>query len=470
MVPSEAYSPSAGGPGPNIILINCDDLGYGDLGCYGSGLNRTPAIDRLASEGMRFPDFTMAASVCSPSRGAMLTGCYPSRIGLAAYDSGCPVLLPGDPIGLHPDEVTIAAALRSTGYATKMVGKWHCGDQPDFLPTRHGFDEYFGLPYSNDMGRHPFPGWLGATYPPLPLLRGTEIVERQPDQSGLTGRYLGECIEFIRENRSRPFFLYLAHMYVHVPLYVPDGLLALSRNGRYGAAVHCIDWTIASILRELDELGLDGKTLIIFTSDNGSLGFDGGSNGKLRGAKFSPWEGGFRVPCLMRWPGHIAPGSVCNEHVSALDLFPTFAAFAGSNVSADRTIDGRNISDLILAREQSRAPSQFAYYMGDTLAAVRSGNWKLHVQRDGESLCELYDLAADPGESTNLSHRESSVVKELRGLADEFRRDLGDRASGISGSGCRQPGRVANPKPLTTYDPAYPYFHHEYDLPLFEAP
>jgi len=448
-------------PRPNIILINCDDLGYGDLGCYGSRLNNTPTLDRMAAEGMRFSDFTMASALCSPSRGAMLTGCYPPRIGFAQFDQGRYVLFPGHSTGLHPEEVTIAQILRQSGYATKLVGKWHCGDQPDFLPTRHGFDEYFGLPYSNDMGRQRD---RNETFPPLPLLRGEEVVELQPDQARLTERYLAESVDFIRAHRHTPFFLYLAHMYVHLPIYAPESFLARSRNGRYGAAVEGIDWTLDGLLRELQSLGLDQNTLIIFTSDNGSRGSEGGSNGHLRGSKGTLWEGGFRVPCLMRWPGQIAAGVTCDTHMSSLDFLPTLAALGGGDTPRDRAIDGRDLSSLLRGSGGAPADDSFAYYVGETLGAVRSGKWKLHVHR-GEVRSELYDLATDPGESRDVAAGHPEIVKNLQERADAYRDDLGDHATGVTGRGRRQPGRVANARPLATYDPSHPYFCHEYDLP-----
>ena len=250
---------------PNIILINCDDLGYGDLGCYGSNRNRTPHIDRLAQEGIRFTDFYMASPVCSPSRAAMMTGCYPPRIGFGSFH-GEVVLFPGYDIGLSQEEVTVASQLKAAGYATKIIGKWHCGDQPEFLPTRHGFDEYFGIPYSNDMGMQSD----RPDNPPLPVLRNERVVQQQPDQRGITERYTEEAISFIDRNKDEPFFLYLAHMYVHVPLFVPKQFLESSQNGAYGGAVECIDWSVGVIMDRLEELGIDGNTLMVFTSDNGS--------------------------------------------------------------------------------------------------------------------------------------------------------------------------------------------------------
>lgn len=262
---------------PNIILINCDDLGYGDLGCYGSPVNQSPAIDALAARGIRLTDFYMASPVCSPSRGGMLTGCYPARIGFGSFD-GDLVLFPGVGLGLAPDEHTVAARLRDLGYATMLVGKWHCGDQPGFLPNDHGFDRFFGLPYSNDMGRQ---AGADRDFPPLPLMLDDAILQQQPDQAALTERYTAECVRFIREHREEPFFLYLAHMYVHAPIYAPERFLRESSNGPYGAAVACVDWSTSVLMSELAALGLDEDTLVVFTSDNGSRAHSGASNAPL---------------------------------------------------------------------------------------------------------------------------------------------------------------------------------------------
>ena len=359
-------------PRPNVILINCDDLGYGDLGCYGSEVHDTPAIDTLAAEGMRLTDFYMGSAVCTPSRGAMLTGCYPPRIGFDDFD-GLHVLFPGMAGGLNPSEITIARLLRDAGYATQMVGKWHCGDQADFLPTRHGFDGWYGLPYSNDMGiqaskfteeeikkiKDEFGIELpSGAYPPLPLMLDEEVIEAQPDQAALTERYLQESIRFMRSNRDQPFFLYFAHMYVHLPLYVQPQFLAESRNGPYGAAVRCIDWALAVLMAELSALGLSDDTIVIFTSDNGALCRPGeGSNAPLRDVKGTTWEGGIRVPCIVRWPGQIPAGSTTSALTTAMDLYPTIAGWCAAAVPSDRTIDGCDL-DAVLRRRSTESPGR----------------------------------------------------------------------------------------------------------------
>ena len=423
-----------------MVLINCDDLGYGDLGCYGSTANATPAIDRLAAEGLRFDDFSMASPVCSPSRGAMLTGCYPPRIGFDSFD-GLPVLFPGQGLGLPTSEISMATMLRDAGYRTQMVGKWHCGDQPGFLPTDHGFDHWFGLPYSNDMGRQayptegpmaPPPGREPIYLNPLPLMLDDRVIEQQPDQAALTERYVTESVRFLREAAAGddPFFLYFAHLYVHIPLYVQPRFAAASANGDYGAAVACIDWALAVILHELRELGLDDDTIVIFTSDNGSRGVDGGSNAPLRGAKTTTWEGGMRVPCIVRWPGRIAAGRTTSELASGIDWFPTLAGLCGGEVPTDRTIDGRDIAPLLLD-EEARSPHEclLSYWM-DQLEAVRVGRWKVHYAKHGTVRTELYDLEADPGETTDVAADHPDVLAALAVHAEAARASLGDGLQG----------------------------------------
>jgi arylsulfatase A-like enzyme len=440
---------------PNIIIVFADDLGYGDLGCYGSDRNRTPRLDRMAREGVRLTDFYSASPVCSPSRAALMTGCYPRRVGLDTGYADRGVLFPGDPIGLHPDEQTIAAVLAGAGYRTGLVGKWHLGDQKAFLPSRHGFDFYFGLPYSNDMqpmhvknAQHHFP--------PLPLLRGDEICEVDPNQVNLTDRYLAESLRFIRESadEKRPFFLCLSHMYVHLPLYVPQRFLGLSQGEPYRAAVEHLDATTGVLLDELDRLGIGEQTVVIFTSDNGSNGKNGGTNRPLRGFKGQTWEGGMRMPCLVRWPGTIPGGKTLGVVATMMDIMPTLASFAGAAAPLDRQIDGFDISDHLVAPDQAESPHEsFAYYTPHgELAAVRAGRWKLHLAID-----ELYDLEDDMGESRNRYPQRPGIVAELGRIAERYRRELGDERTGTTGAGCRAVGRVENPLPMTDvsrYDPA----------------
>lgn len=449
---------------PNIILINCDDLGYGDLACYGSTRNRTPALDALAAQGVRLTDFYMASPVCSPSRGAMMTGCYPPRIGFDNFD-GRGVLLPGHAVGLNPSEITIATLLRGHGYSTKMVGKWHCGDQREFLPTRHGFDDYYGLPYSNDMGRQ---AGRAVQLPPLPLLHNEEVIQQQPDQAHLIERYTEESVRFLRESSSRPerpFFLYLAHMQVHHPLYAPDRFVRESLNGRYGACVEAVDWSTSVLMHELRSLGLDSNTIVIFTSDNGSRGDHGGSNSPLCGSKATTWEGGMRVPCIAWWPGHFPAGHTCNALTSSIDLYPTLANIAGAPLPTDRIIDGVDIGGLLTADAPDSPRKTFLYYRVSDLEAVRDARWKLFVRRRGQEVRELYDLSTDIGESKNLFDQHPQIVADLMKHIAAARIDLGDAGTATVGINRRPLGRVTNATPLTEYDPSHPYIEAMYDLP-----
>ncbi|MCA1808894.1 MAG: sulfatase [Lentisphaerae bacterium] len=463
---------------PNIILINCDDLGYGDLACYGSTRNDTPHIDKLAAEGLRFTDFYMASPVCSASRAAMLTGCYSQRIGFADYQ----VLHPGQAQGLNPKESTIAKQLKEVGYDTKIVGKWHCGDQPEFLPTNHGFDEYFGIPFSNDMGRQVIlrndvgkpvqqPNY-NLDGSPLPLLRNNEVIQQQPDQRGITERYVDESLQFMRRKRDNPFFLYLAHMYVHVPLFIPKQFLNTSRNGAYGGAVACIDWAMGMLDAELNRLGIRNETLVIFTSDNGSRARnEGGSNAPLRGTKGQTWEGGQRVPCIMRWPGKIAAGTECKGIAASIDLFATLADLTGAPLPADTTIDSISLADAILDGKSTRRDT-FTYYKGANLEAVRKGDWKLHFwktewsvdARNDKIVPELYNLRDDASETNNVYEQHPDIVMEIEAQADEFRRRFGDRRLNCAGNEIRDVGVCRNPQPLTEYDENHPYMIAYYDL------
>jgi len=449
---------------PNIILINCDDLGYGDLGCYGSECNSSPHLDALARDGLRFTDYYSASPVCSASRAALMTGCYPQRVGFGPRQ----VLFPGDAEGLSPEENTIAKQLKGAGYATKIVGKWHLGDQPEFLPTKHGFDSYFGIPYSNDMGIQSNRE-NQSRFCPLPLLRDETVIQEQPDQRGITERYTDEALQFIHANREQPFFLYFAHLYVHVPLFVPKQFLERSRNGAYGGAVECIDWSTGVIVDRLKQLGLFEDTIIIFTSDNGSRARgEGGSNAPCRGTKATTWEGGQRVPCIMHWPGKIEPGTT-NQISSMMDILPTVAGLSESGPLPERPIDGRDLSPLVLEGDRTGLSDEFAYYSGPRLQAVRKGDWKLHIYsgswNEGELVHELYHLSEDIGEDRNVYNEYPEVVEELEAVADRFRAKFGDSLREMAGPECREIGVVAEPRKLTQTREEHPYMIPMYDLP-----
>ena len=414
---------------PNFVLIFTDDQGYADLGCFGAKQIKTPRLDRLAAEGTKFTDFYVAAPVCTPSRAALLTGCYPRRVGLHRG-----VLFPGSRSGLHPDEVTIAELLKARGYATCCIGKWHLGCVPPFLPTRHGFDSYFGIPYSNDMPTQAADGRRGAV-----LLRNEEVFEHPADQASLTERYTREALAFITANRDKPFFLYLPHTMPHVPLFVSERFRGKSAGGLYGDVIECIDWSCGQIVDTLKALGLDRNTIVVFLSDNGpwlSKGPNGGCALPLRAGKGTTYEGGMRVPCVMWAPGRIPAGKTCPELATAMDLYPTFAPLAGALPPADRVIDGKDIWPLMAARPGAASPHEAFFYhsTGGALEAVRSGKWKLLVKRPrrrrprkGEPPAsqpaptfELYDLQADIGESNNLADRHPDVVRRLKALMDAF--------------------------------------------------
>lgn len=442
-------------PPPNIVLIFVDDLGYGDLGCFGSTKHRTPNIDRLAAEGTRFTSFYTIGSVCTPSRAALMTGSYAHRVNMhcnTADDFG--VLLVGEAKGLHPDEVTLAEVLKQRGYATACIGKWHLGDQPSFLPTRQGFDEYFGIPYSNDMGREVRPMYKGNPkfhYPPLPLMRGETVVETEPDQKELTRRYTEEAVAFITKNKDRPFFVYLPHAMPHWPHYAGDSFRGKSANSIYGDCVEELDWSTGTILQTLKNLGLDDKTLVLFTSDNGAQIMDGGSNLPLGGAKGWVHEGGMRVPLLARWPGKVPAGRTSDEIVTAMDMLPTFARLAGVNPPTDRVIDGKDITPLLLGEAGAKSPHEaFYYFMRDQMMAVRAGPWKLVVARQyGKPLPKplLYNLARDIAETTDVAADHPQVAQRMAALIEQGRATLGDK--GQPPPHTRPAGRVENPMTLT---------------------
>lgn len=439
---------------PNVVLIFCDDLGYADLGCYGARGYQTPHIDRLARQGTRFTDFYVAQAVCSASRAALLTGCYPGRIGIQG------ALGPKSRTGINANEVTIAELLKSRGYATAIYGKWHLGDAPEFLPLRHGFDDYFGLPYSNDMWpHHPT---AGTNYPPLPLIEGERVVQLMPDQTQLTRGYTERAVRFIDQNRERPFFLYVPHNMPHVPLFASSAFQGRTRRGLFGDVLAEIDWSVGQILAALQRHQLEENTLVIFTSDNGPwllYGDHSGSARPLREGKATSFDGGVRVPFIARWPGRIPAGKICHEPAMTIDVLPTIAHLAQAELPAHR-IDGKNFWPLLAGERGARSP-QDAYfiYWGNELQAVRSGPWKLHFAhsyvsprppgrnaRPGQYTnlnvsLSLFNLAKDPRELNDVASKHPAVVARLSSLADQARLDLGDSARKQPGAGLRPPGR-----------------------------
>lgn len=454
--PIRAQSPRLPERPPNVVLIFADDLAYADIGCFGAKGYATPNLDRMAAEGIRLTNFYAAQAVCSASRTALLTGCYPNRVGILG------ALGPDAKIGISDHEVTIAQLLKSRGYATAIYGKWHLGHHPQFLPTRHGFDDYFGLPYSNDMWpQHP----TNRSFPDLPLIEGERTIAVNPDQRELTTWYTEHAVRFIEKNRDRPFVLYVPHSMTHVPLHVSDKFAGKSERGLFGDVVMEIDWSVGQILSALKRQGLDERTLVIFTSDNGpwlSYGDHAGSTGGLREGKGTTFEGGQREPFVARWPGKIPAGSVCNEPAMTIDLLPTLARLAGAEVPTDRIIDGRDIWPLLSGQPGARSPHEALYFYWEReLQAIRSGRWKLHFPHEYRTLkgkpgsggkpgkyeqrhiaLSLFDLETDPGETTNVAAEHPDVVKRLEQLAEQARDDLGDVATGRKGRGVRPPGHI----------------------------
>lgn len=441
---------------PNFVLIFCDDLGYADIGAFGSDHHRTPHIDQMAKEGMRLTNFYSTCCVCTPSRSSLMTGCYPKRIGMHENEKGQWVLFPGNSRGINADETTMAEALKSRGYATAIVGKWHLGDQPAYLPTRHGFDSYFGIPFSNDMGKmdRPIRG-----YPPTPLLRDEEVIEMEPDQRYITRRYTEEALSFIEANRDGPFFLYLPHSMPHWPQYSSAAFADKSANKAWGDAVEEIDWSTGRILARLKELGIDDNTLVLFTSDNGGAVQHGAVNKPLRGGKGSTWEGGQRVCFVARWPGQIPAASESDAVTVTFDLLPTFCQLAGEELQSDRRIDGKDISAILTGKSDASPHEAFFYYYRGNLNAVRSGDWKYferHKPRRGQQAPqqpELYNLQDDVGETKNCAADHPEVVARMKQLMDAMRQDLGDDALEIAGTHTRPAGHVDNPTTLTMNAP-----------------
>ena len=437
---------------PNIVLIFIDDMGYGDIGPFGSTKNRTPNLDRMAKEGMKLTSF-YAAPVCSVSRAQVITGCYGARVSLPG------VLSPGSAIGISKDEHTVAELMKAQGYATMCIGKWHLGDQPEFLPTRHGFDHYLGIPYSNDMLKPTLVDGVKV----VPLVRDEKVQEllKEDDQDGITSRYTDEALKFITENKSRPFFLYLPHTAVHTPIHPGAKFRGKSGNGRFGDWVEEVDWSVGRVLDTLRELKLAENTLVMFSSDNGPWlvkGADAGTAAPLRGGKGSTWEGGLREPTIAWWPGKIAPGSVCDTVAGNIDFLPTFVKLGGGSVPADRKIDGRDIMPLLLGQTKESPREAHYYFSGYKLQAVRVGPWKLAIAPQNHSMGiagspvpasidepRLYNLDAEIGEQTDVAAKHPDVVARLRVLAEKMAAELGD---GKPGREVRLPGRAENPVTL----------------------
>jgi len=457
---------------PNFVIIFTDDQGYADVGSYGAKDFETPNLDGMASEGMRFTNFYVSQAVCSASRAALLTGCYSNRVSvLGAYG-------PNAKAGLNPEEETIAEMLKKKGYATGIFGKWHLGHHKEFLPLQQGFDEFLGLPYSNDMWPVTYDGrrlnsdnpgnkpWK-LDYPELPLIDGNEKTDEictLDDQATLTTQYTERAVKFIEKNKDNPFFLYVPHSMPHVPLGVSDKFRGKSKQGKYGDVIMEIDWSVGEILKTLRKHDLDNNTLVIFTSDNGpwmNFGRHGGSAFPLREGKGAMWEGGARVPCIMRWPGRITAGSECNKIAATIDILPTFSAITGT-LLPEKKIDGVNILPL-LEGEKNRAPrDHFYFYYGAQLRAVRWDKWKLHFPHEyrsyegvepgknglpgpyarGKTGLALYDLENDISEKNNVAETYPDIVARISDLAEKAREDLGDSLTKRQGRHVRPPGKI----------------------------
>ncbi len=461
---------------PNIVLIFTDDQGYGDVGCFGATDVKTPNIDRLANEGRRFTNFYVAQAVCTASRAALMSGCYPNRVSLSG------ALNHTSTVGIHPDELLLPEMLKQKGYATAILGKWHLGTVPEFLPLNNGFDEFFGIPYSNDNSKyHPA---LADSMPPLPLYDGLKVLELDPDQSQFTQRFTERAVSFIGTNKDRPFFLYVPHVMPHVPIFASGKFAGKSSRGLYGDVIEELDWSVGEIVKALTKHHLNEKTLIIFMSDNGpflSYGNHAGSAGVLREGKLTSFEGGVRTPCIMRWTGTIPALTTCSEPAGTIDLLPTIAAFVNGKLS-DRKVDGKDIGRLIMGEPDAKSPHDaLFFYAGSELQAVRSGDWKLHFAHDYLTVAgtpgrngkpanfenlkpasitqsgiqgiatrhgykvahinlELFNMKTDPGETTNVADQHPEVVARLSQLTEGIRSELGDDISGTKGVEIREAG------------------------------
>lgn len=462
---------------PNVVLILVDDLGYGDLGCFGAKDIRTPQLDRLAAQGTRFTDFYVAQAVCTASRAALLTGCYPNRVGMQG------ALNHTSRFGLNPSEWTLPKMLKDRGYATACFGKWHLGTVPELSAPRQGFDEFFGLPYSNDNSKyHPT---LAAEMPPLPLLEGERVAELDPDQSTFSARFTAKGLDFIERHKDRPFFLYLPHVMPHVPIFASAKFKGRSARGVYGDVVEELDDAIGAILAKLRDTGLEQDTLVLFFSDNGawmSYGEHAGSNGPLREGKLTCFEGGVRSPLLVRWPGKVPAGRVSGTPFMSIDLLPTLVGAVGGK-SPTLRIDGRSALPLLRGIDDTPTHEALFFYAGEELHAVRAGRWKLHfdhpylsnrglpgrggkpsghgtyeplpitdssmdaiASRHGQKVSRqaqaLFDLTTDPGETRDLSAQHPEIVRRLAALAEPVRADLGDKLTGVAGAGRRPAGQA----------------------------
>ncbi len=454
---------------PNVVIIFMDDMGYGDPAAYGNALNQTPMLDKLAMQGARLTHFYAAQGVCSASRAALMTGCYPNRLSISG------ALFPDATVGLHPNEVTIADMLKGAGYRTAMVGKWHLGSLPQFLPTRQGFDSYFGIPYSNDMWPVDFDGkpvdtsHRKARFPPLPLMRNEGIdrhIATLTEQGMITQWYTREAVNFIQQQQpEKPFLLYLAHSMPHVPIYASPDFLHSTGKGLYADMMAELDWSVAQIINTLQAKNLYNNTLIVVTSDNGpwlTFGNHSGNTGGLREGKGTAFEGGVRVPCFMVWPGHIAAGKLLQGLTTTMDLLPTIASITGATLPSN-TIDGIDISDYLTGKTNISPRESFAYYYDrNNLKAIRKNEWKLvfaarsqtylqyppgmdgHPGKYGDTAVvkALYNLQWDPGETRDLQLMFPGIVKDMDRIADEYRTKLGDDLTGIKGTETRSAGKI----------------------------
>lgn len=456
----ESVSQPAPARAPNVVVIFTDDQGWADIGTQGARDFATPNLDRMATEGVRFSNFYVAQPVCSASRAALLTGCYPNRIGIHG------ALGPRSRHGLHRDELTLAELCKSKGYATAIFGKWHLGHLPPHLPMQHGFDEFYGIPYSNDMWpNHPE---SPKAWGDLPTLEGEKVLGYNTDQTKFTTDFTNRAVAFIEKQAEadKPFFVYLAHPMPHVPLHVSDKHRGKTKRGLYGDVITEIDWSVGRVLEALEQAGVDDNTLVVYTSDNGpwlSYGDHGGSAGPLREGKGTTFEGGVRVPCIMRWPGRIPKGRVQEQPAMTIDVLPTVARLLAAELP-EHPIDGKDIWSLLACEPDAKSPhaAYFFWYRGGSLEAMRSGRWKLHFPHPYRTMrdrklgsggipgkyqrartgLELYDLASEIGERTNVADAHPEVVAKLVALADRKREELGDRFKKIKGRAVRQPARV----------------------------